>query len=74
MRRSFTRARPPPLGFTSFVAFETGSSMGAALSGSARKKTWEVLLEHMIFVALLRRDVPSVPLALNKFVWAKHYD
>ena len=30
------------------------------------RKTWEVLLGHMTFVALLRRDVLSVPFALKK--------
>ena len=33
-------------------------------------KTWEVLLGHMTFVALLRRDVLSVPFALHKFIRA----
>ena len=30
-------------------------------------KTWEVLLGHLTFLALLRRDVLSVPVALKKF-------
>ena len=33
-------------------------------------KTWKVLLKHITFVALLRRDVLSVPFALNKFIRA----
>ena len=37
-------------------------------------KTWEVLLGHMTFVALLRRDVLSVPLALNEFIRANYND
>ena len=37
-------------------------------------KTWEVLLVHMTFVALLRRDVLSVPFALNKFIRADYND
>ena len=37
-------------------------------------KTWEALLEHMTFVALLRRDVLSVPFALNKFIRANYND
>ena len=35
-------------------------------------KTWEVLLRHMTFVSLLRRDVLSVPFALNKFIRANY--
>ena len=35
-------------------------------------KNMEVLLEHMTFVALLRRDVLSVPFALNKFIRANY--
>ena len=31
-------------------------------------KTWEALLGHMTFVALLRRDVLSVPFALGKLI------
>ena len=37
-------------------------------------KTWEVLLGRMTFVALLRRDVLSVPFALNKFIRANYND
>ena len=35
-------------------------------------KTWEVLLGHMTFVSLLRRDVLSVEFALNKFIRANY--
>ena len=41
--------------------------MGAALSGSAQKNMGGAL-GHMTLVALLRRDVLSVPFALNKFI------
>ena len=37
-------------------------------------KTWEVLLGHMTFVALLKGDVLSVPFALNKFIRANYND
>ena len=37
-------------------------------------KTWEVLLKHTTFVALLRRDVFSVLFALNKFIRANYND
>ena len=37
-------------------------------------KTREVLLGHVPFVALLRRDVPSVPFALSKFIRANYND
>ena len=59
-------------GPNAIVAIETGSSLGAALSGATRKNgrcSW-----HMTFVGLLRRDVLSVPFALNEFIWANFYD
>ena len=37
-------------------------------------KTWEVLLGHMTFVALLKGDLLSVPFALNKFIRANYND
>ena len=37
-------------------------------------KTWEVLLGHMTFVALLRRDVLTVSFALNKCTRANYND
>ena len=35
-------------------------------------KTWEALPGHMTYVSLLRRDVLSVPFALNKFIRANY--
>ena len=37
-------------------------------------KTWEVLLGHTTFVALVRRDVFSVLFAVNKFIRANYND
>ena len=37
-------------------------------------KTWEVLLGHTTFVALVRRDVLSVLFAVNKFIRANYDD
>ena len=37
-------------------------------------KTWNLLLGHMTFVALLRRDVLSVPFVLSKFIRANCVD
>ena len=37
-------------------------------------KTWELLLGHTTFVALLKRDALSVPFALNKFIRANYDD
>ena len=37
-------------------------------------KTWELLLGHTTFVALLRRNALSVPFALNKFIRANYDD
>ena len=48
--------------------FEIRSALGIT------KKTWQVLLEHMTFVALLRPDVLSVPFILNKFIRASYND
>ena len=42
--------------------------------GALPGKTWEVLLGHMTFVALLRRDVLSVPFALNEFTRVNYTD
>ena len=47
--------------------------MGAALSGSARKNMGSAP-GALTYVALLRRDVLSVPFALNKFIRANYND
>ena len=38
------------------------------------ERTWEVLFGHRTFVVLLRRDVLSVPFALNEFIRANYND
>ena len=87
MRRSFTPILPPHLGGVHIdlrnmlvsVAPTRLWRLKQGLRWTLRcralpGKTWEVLLGHMAFVALLRRDVLSVPFALNMFIWANYND
>ena len=75
MRKLFTRTRLMLVSVAPMRLWRLKEGLRWALRCRALPiKMWEVLLGHMTFVALLRRDVVNVHFALNKFMRANYND